>query len=153
MEQLIISILDDPSVSRVMREAGFYSARVKKNVEAETLTLTIAGTNSSGLPFTVSSCSESQNIIRPYTAEDRRNYTFLHRHQEQEQKTPSDLRFMRQKSVMGNSEFLYSQGTRSKDAEFLIQALMLGEKRKKRGCCGRGGALHGEYCERAYGAR
>jgi hypothetical protein len=130
MEQLIISILDDPSVSRVMREAGFYSARVKKNVEAETLTLTIAGTNSSGLPFTVSSCSESQNIIRPYTAEDRRNYTFLHRHQEQEQKTPSDLRFMRQKSVMGNSEFLYSQGTRSKDAEFLIQALMLGEKRK-----------------------
>ncbi|KAJ7971650.1 protein SMAX1-LIKE 3-like [Quillaja saponaria] len=33
MEQLIISILDDPSVSRVMREAGFSSTQVKSNVE------------------------------------------------------------------------------------------------------------------------
>eukprot|EP01018_Ginkgo_biloba_P016711 Gb_33499 [translate_table: standard] len=33
MEQLIISILDDPSVSRVMREAGFSSPQVKKNLE------------------------------------------------------------------------------------------------------------------------
>ena len=33
LEQLIISILDDPSVSRVMREAGFSSTRVKANVE------------------------------------------------------------------------------------------------------------------------
>lgn len=130
MEQLIISILDDPSVSRVMREAGFYSAHVKNNVEAETLTLTMAGTNSSGLPFTVSSSSEPQNIIRPNTDEDRRNYTFFHRQQQQEPKTPSDLCFLRQKPVMVNSEFLYSQGTRSKDIEFLIQALVLGEKRK-----------------------
>ncbi|KAJ8492107.1 hypothetical protein OPV22_013828 [Ensete ventricosum] len=33
LEQLIISILDDPSVSRVMREAGFSSTQVKRNVE------------------------------------------------------------------------------------------------------------------------
>lgn len=33
IEQLIISILDDPSVSRVMREAGFSSTQVKVNVE------------------------------------------------------------------------------------------------------------------------
>ncbi|XP_062182546.1 protein SMAX1-LIKE 3-like [Phragmites australis] len=33
LEQLIISILDDPSVSRVMREAGFSSFQVKANVE------------------------------------------------------------------------------------------------------------------------
>ncbi|KAL3532153.1 hypothetical protein ACH5RR_005674 [Cinchona calisaya] len=33
LEQLIISILDDPSVSRVMREAGFSSIQVKSNVE------------------------------------------------------------------------------------------------------------------------
>ncbi|XP_021731489.1 protein SMAX1-LIKE 3-like isoform X2 [Chenopodium quinoa] len=32
-EQLVISILDDPSVSRVMREAGFLSPHVKSNVE------------------------------------------------------------------------------------------------------------------------
>ncbi|KAK4377776.1 hypothetical protein RND71_004072 [Anisodus tanguticus] len=33
LEQLIVSILDDPSVSRVMREAGFDSTQVKSNVE------------------------------------------------------------------------------------------------------------------------
>ncbi|PIN12946.1 Chaperone HSP104 [Handroanthus impetiginosus] len=33
LEQLIISILDDPSVSRVMKEAGFSSTQVKNNVE------------------------------------------------------------------------------------------------------------------------
>ncbi|PIN14847.1 Chaperone HSP104 [Handroanthus impetiginosus] len=33
IEQLVISILDDPSVSRVMREAGFSSTQVKANVE------------------------------------------------------------------------------------------------------------------------
>ncbi|KAK9097478.1 hypothetical protein Sjap_022975 [Stephania japonica] len=33
LEQLIISILDDPSVSRVMREAGFSSTSVKNNLE------------------------------------------------------------------------------------------------------------------------
>ncbi|RAL51196.1 hypothetical protein DM860_010698 [Cuscuta australis] len=33
VEQLVISILDDPSVSRVMREAGFSSSQVKTNVE------------------------------------------------------------------------------------------------------------------------
>ncbi|PKA51373.1 Chaperone protein ClpB1 [Apostasia shenzhenica] len=35
LEQLIISILDDPSVSRVMREAGFSSTSVKQNLEEE----------------------------------------------------------------------------------------------------------------------
>ncbi|WOL13842.1 hypothetical protein Cni_G22622 [Canna indica] len=35
LEQLIISILDDPSVSRVMREAGFSSTCVKSNLEEE----------------------------------------------------------------------------------------------------------------------
>ncbi|KAI3706054.1 hypothetical protein L1987_76307 [Smallanthus sonchifolius] len=33
IEQLIVSILDDPSVSRVMREAGFSSTQVKTNIE------------------------------------------------------------------------------------------------------------------------
>ena len=35
LEQLIISILDDPSVSRVMREAGFSSTTVKTNLEED----------------------------------------------------------------------------------------------------------------------
>ena len=33
LEQLVISVLDDPSVSRVMREAGFSSTCVKKTME------------------------------------------------------------------------------------------------------------------------
>ncbi|WOL17723.1 hypothetical protein Cni_G26516 [Canna indica] len=33
LQQLIVSILDDPSVSRVMREAGFSSTQVKSNIE------------------------------------------------------------------------------------------------------------------------
>uniref|UniRef100_A0ACD5ZJQ0 Uncharacterized protein n=1 Tax=Avena sativa TaxID=4498 RepID=A0ACD5ZJQ0_AVESA len=39
LEQLVISILDDPSVSRVMREAGFSSPQVKANVEQDVLSV------------------------------------------------------------------------------------------------------------------
>ncbi|KAL6634364.1 hypothetical protein ACP70R_027035 [Stipagrostis hirtigluma subsp. patula] len=35
LDQLIVSILDDPSVSRVMREAGFSSAAIKEKLEEE----------------------------------------------------------------------------------------------------------------------
>lgn len=38
LEQLVVSILDDPSVSRVMREAGFCSTQVKSNVEQSIFT-------------------------------------------------------------------------------------------------------------------
>ncbi|XP_077234429.1 double Clp-N motif-containing P-loop nucleoside triphosphate hydrolases superfamily protein [Tasmannia lanceolata] len=46
IEQLIISILDDPSVSRVMREAGFSSTQVKNNVE-QAVSLEICAPNPS----------------------------------------------------------------------------------------------------------
>lgn len=45
LEQLIISILDDPSVSRVMREAGFNSTQVKSKVE-QVVSLEICSPNS-----------------------------------------------------------------------------------------------------------
>ncbi|XP_065855245.1 protein SMAX1-LIKE 3 [Euphorbia lathyris] len=48
LEQLIISILDDPSVSRVMREAGFSSTQVKSNVE-QVVSLEICSQNSPSL--------------------------------------------------------------------------------------------------------
>ncbi|KAF0895469.1 hypothetical protein E2562_012473 [Oryza meyeriana var. granulata] len=48
LEQLIISILDDPSVSRVMREAGFSSSQVKANVEKAVASLDHANTACSG---------------------------------------------------------------------------------------------------------
>ncbi|OMO62731.1 hypothetical protein CCACVL1_22664 [Corchorus capsularis] len=46
LEHLIISILDDPSVSRVMREAGFSSTQVKNKVE-QTVSLEICCTTTS----------------------------------------------------------------------------------------------------------
>ncbi|XVF76117.1 hypothetical protein PTKIN_Ptkin13bG0240000 [Pterospermum kingtungense] len=57
LEQLIISILDDPSVSRVMREAGFSSTQVKSNVE-QAVSLEICSQNS---PSVNSKSKESSN--------------------------------------------------------------------------------------------
>jgi hypothetical protein len=52
LDQLVISILDDPSVSRVMREAGFSSAAVKTNLEedAAALTLTPPASTTTSIP-------------------------------------------------------------------------------------------------------
>lgn len=65
---LVVSILDDPSVSRVMREAGFSSTQVKINVEKsisplspksklQTPTLTLSSSSSSSLSSSSSSSS------------------------------------------------------------------------------------------------
>ncbi|XP_058113622.1 protein SMAX1-LIKE 4-like [Magnolia sinica] len=63
LEQLIISILDDPSVSRVMREAGFSSTCVKSNVEE----------SSSSLTSSVFQCYSSGGILSsPPSVESRR---------------------------------------------------------------------------------
>ncbi|XP_040378834.1 protein SMAX1-LIKE 4-like [Oryza brachyantha] len=51
LDQLIISILDDPSVSRVMREAGFSSSTVKSNLEEESALM--LSTSSSSPPPTI----------------------------------------------------------------------------------------------------
>ncbi|KAI4335468.1 hypothetical protein L6164_014112 [Bauhinia variegata] len=52
LEQLIISILDDPSVSRVMREASFSSPAVKATIEQSLNTSpSIVNSNSIGLGF------------------------------------------------------------------------------------------------------
>ncbi|KAJ6690639.1 hypothetical protein OIU85_006850 [Salix viminalis] len=59
IEQLIISILDDPSVSRVMREAGFSSTQVKNKVE-QAVSLEICPHQSS---VTVS--SQSRECTKP----------------------------------------------------------------------------------------
>ncbi|KAK4371784.1 hypothetical protein RND71_007168 [Anisodus tanguticus] len=50
LEQLIISILDDPSVSRVMKEAGFSSTQVKTNVEQAIISLDLMCTTQNPSP-------------------------------------------------------------------------------------------------------
>jgi ATP-dependent Clp protease ATP-binding subunit ClpA len=50
LEQLVVSILDDPSVSRVMREAGFSSTQVKANVEQAVCSSTASTTTTPNKP-------------------------------------------------------------------------------------------------------
>ncbi|KAK6929042.1 Clp, repeat (R) domain [Dillenia turbinata] len=69
VEQLIISILDDPSVSRVMREAGFSSTQVKNNVE-QAVSLEIC---SQSPPVRDNQSKESTNllVLSPSVSESR----------------------------------------------------------------------------------
>ncbi|CAL0325549.1 unnamed protein product [Lupinus luteus] len=66
LEQLIISILDDPSVSRVMREAGFSSTAVKNNIEdsSSSPSSVFQCYNTSGGVFS-SPCSPSASETNP----------------------------------------------------------------------------------------
>ncbi|XP_057980212.1 protein SMAX1-LIKE 4-like [Malania oleifera] len=64
LEQLIISILDDPSVSRVMREAGFSSTAVKNNLEDSSAASVFQCYSSSGGVFS-SPCSPSPSDQYP----------------------------------------------------------------------------------------
>ncbi|KDP41115.1 hypothetical protein JCGZ_03245 [Jatropha curcas] len=72
LEQLIISILDDPSVSRVMREAGFSSTAVKNNIEDSSAASVFQCYSTTGGVFS-SPCSPSppettqREIINPST--------------------------------------------------------------------------------------
>ncbi|KAM0864759.1 hypothetical protein ACQ4PT_043712 [Festuca glaucescens] len=59
LEQLIVSILDDPSVSRVMREAGFSSSQVKANVEKAVSSSSPSGTNTTRTSSTQESRGKS----------------------------------------------------------------------------------------------
>ncbi|EPS57404.1 hypothetical protein M569_17414, partial [Genlisea aurea] len=68
IEQLIVSILDDPGVSRVMKEAGFSSTQVKSHVE-KTLPLQLGPCNSSrhNRPREIKQSSVSKNRASPKT--------------------------------------------------------------------------------------
>ncbi|CAN6278768.1 unnamed protein product [Urochloa humidicola] len=62
LEQLVISILDDPRVSRVMREAGFSSTHVKANVEqAVSSSIIEAANNSSPSSNTAAAAARNPN--------------------------------------------------------------------------------------------
>ncbi|KAH9605685.1 hypothetical protein KSS87_015842 [Heliosperma pusillum] len=78
-EQLVISILDDPSVSRVMREAGFSSTHVKSNVdhalsalEASTHTTTTSNNNNNN--SNNFSNIKKENVVNPIIFRSVQNY-------------------------------------------------------------------------------
>uniref|UniRef100_J3LXQ9 Clp R domain-containing protein n=1 Tax=Oryza brachyantha TaxID=4533 RepID=J3LXQ9_ORYBR len=66
LEQLVVSILDDPSVSRVMREAGFSSTQVKANVEqavcSTTTTTATSAPSQNPNPSSTAATSPAQEI-------------------------------------------------------------------------------------------
>ncbi|XP_077217233.1 protein SMAX1-LIKE 4-like [Tasmannia lanceolata] len=62
LEQLIISILDDPSVSRVMREAGFSSTSVKNNLEDSSVSSVFQCYSSGGVLSSTSERSHREII-------------------------------------------------------------------------------------------
>lgn len=62
IEQLIISILDDPSVSRVMREAGFFSTQVKAKVEKAVSLEMAVPSNANPNPNTSRPCLKNVDV-------------------------------------------------------------------------------------------
>ncbi|KZV14323.1 hypothetical protein F511_43738 [Dorcoceras hygrometricum] len=101
LEQLIISILDDPSVSRVMREAGFSSTQVKTNVE-KSVSLEFRSQNSSS----ISPCST--------TSKSKNNLLTLH--------SASPL--------TSQDEEKTSESIRNEDLNMIIETLLTSKKRK-----------------------
>ncbi|KFK34496.1 hypothetical protein AALP_AA5G153100 [Arabis alpina] len=82
VEQLIISILDDPSVSRVMREAGFSSPHVKTKVEQAVSLDICSKTTSSSKPkegklLTPVRNEDVMNVIDSLVDKKRRNFVIV----------------------------------------------------------------------------
>ena len=78
VEQLIISILDDPSVSRVMREAGFSSPQVKSKVEQAVSSETCSKTTSSSKPKEGQVRNEDvMNVIESLVDKKRKNFVIV----------------------------------------------------------------------------
>uniref|UniRef100_A0A0A8YZP4 Clp R domain-containing protein n=1 Tax=Arundo donax TaxID=35708 RepID=A0A0A8YZP4_ARUDO len=66
LDQLVVSILDDPSVSRVMREAGFSSAAVKSHLEEESAMLLGLGHHHHRASYgTYMRCLQRQGALQP----------------------------------------------------------------------------------------
>lgn len=107
LEQLIISILDDPSVSRVMMEAGFSSTCVKNNLE-DTSPPPMFYTSGHGALF-ASSCGENDG-----------DSSFW----------PSSLLFHSQKKQSLATHFMEASSETSKDDLSLVMEVLLRKKRR-----------------------
>ncbi|XP_023516456.1 protein SMAX1-LIKE 4-like [Cucurbita pepo subsp. pepo] len=122
LEQLIISILDDPSVSRVMREAGFSSTLVKSNLEDSSVSSIFHCYGSSGGIF--SSPSSPSRTDHHFNPGDFWQTQFLTRSSEQ-----NPLPFSPQKRVSSTNLIAESSASLKLDVKLVFEA-MLGRKRK-----------------------
>ncbi|KAH0941071.1 hypothetical protein HID58_000708 [Brassica napus] len=113
LEQLVVSILDDPSVSRVMREAGLSSVSVKSNIEDDSSVYygssSSVGVFSSPCSPTSSDNNQGEGTLNPNPSK------FLHSH-------------------LNNHHFHFPKGknsTQDQDANPVIEVL-LGKKNSKK---------------------
>ncbi|PIN03962.1 Chaperone HSP104 [Handroanthus impetiginosus] len=101
LEQLILSILDDPSVSRVMREAGFSSTAVKKNLEdSNSVSSIFQCYNASGGIYSTPSSPPSETkreVVNPCS------FWHSHLHPYASEQNPFIFSPQRIKSVSGSS--------------------------------------------------
>ncbi|KAA8535828.1 hypothetical protein F0562_030852 [Nyssa sinensis] len=123
LDQLILSILDDPSVSRVMREAGFSSTAVKNNLEDSSASSVFQCYSSSGGVYS-SPCSPSptetpREVINPTN--------FWHTHFLTYNSEPSPLIFSPQKKLSSNQTITDSASVKE-DIKLVLEVLL----RKKR---------------------
>ncbi|MED6180427.1 hypothetical protein PIB30_010056 [Stylosanthes scabra] len=152
LDQLIISILDDPSVSRVMREAGFSSTAVKSNLEDSSSSSATSNTASSagGGPCSVfygggggvfsSPCSprrERESIFNNSNAFSTLRQSLKHQHQQHHflgggssEYFPSSVLLFspQQKKVYPTSEWSCNK----EDMRVVLDALLRKNNNKKR---------------------
>ncbi|XVE98871.1 hypothetical protein REPUB_Repub03eG0146000 [Reevesia pubescens] len=118
LEQLIISILDDPSVSRVMREAGFSSTAVKNNIEDFSASSVFQCYSTSGGVFS-SPCS-------PSPPDTQRTTTFWQPHFLTYSSEQNPIFFSPQKKVSSN--YITDSASVKEDIKLVFEVF----QRKKR---------------------
>ncbi|PSR85212.1 Protein SMAX1-LIKE like [Actinidia chinensis var. chinensis] len=115
LEQLILSILDDPSVSRVMREAGFSSTAVKNNLEDYSLPSSVFSSSVGGVYSSPSS---------PSPPETTPTQSFWQTHLLAYNSEPNPFFFSPQKRVP------ITESSAHKEDIKLVFEVLLGKKRK-----------------------
>ncbi|CAF2330951.1 BnaA10g11160D [Brassica napus] len=134
LEQLVISILDDPSVSRVMREAGFNSTAVKNCVEECSVSSVFYGGSVVGVFSSPNSPDQQPNI----------NMSRFHHYQ-----NPKDFNFLNPNIPLWQTQFLnqspnqnpllispsphhhHQQRLRENDMKLVVDVLLRKKTKKK----------------------
>ncbi|CAO2045753.1 unnamed protein product [Urochloa humidicola] len=68
LDQLIVSILDDPSVCRVMREAGFSSAAIKACLDDDSATMVVLGSSTPSPSPTPAPAVPPPSFLEPFAS-------------------------------------------------------------------------------------
>eukprot|EP01018_Ginkgo_biloba_P007119 Gb_27727 [translate_table: standard] len=134
LEQLIVSILDDPSVSRVMREASFSSPAVKATIE-QSINMT-----SSHSPISISSSTIDRMGFRlgsspSILGNSSRNQLHFDSNNRNSERDDANSRSIPHRNIYANPRLQGAVGaseltsSRSEDVRRLVEILIKGKKR------------------------